>query len=257
MVNRTVKIQDKLFIRVIAFGMAAGIMFVGNGMSAQAAPKRMEDGTTFDAEYYAGRYPDVVAVYGTEEAALYQHYVDYGRAENREAVAVPSKSTFDAKFYAERYPDVVAVCGTGVNNLYQHYLQYGKNEGRRPTASSTVKSEEAPVTSSSDEVKEAAKVETPVETPVDTSMQIDEARLIVSNFYMNMVSYFNEDILAFFDKNGDYKIDDTEVNNLWAWAIEKYNVSPHDEEFSDAERIAFATDYKNGNLKLPDTLYVP
>ncbi len=71
---------------------------------------------------YAQRYADVVAVYGTEEASLFQHYTDYGRAENREAVKAPGKATFDADYYASANPDVVAVYGTGSNNLYQHYL---------------------------------------------------------------------------------------------------------------------------------------
>lgn len=95
-------------------------------------------GTTFDAEYYAHRYSDVVAVYGTEETSLFQHYTEYGKAENREAVEAPDKSVFDAEYYAKQNPDVVAVYGTGSNNLYQHYLQYGKEEGRSPVAASNI-----------------------------------------------------------------------------------------------------------------------
>ena len=37
----------------------------------------------FDANFYAQRYPDVVAAYGTDPGALYQHYVTYGKAEGR------------------------------------------------------------------------------------------------------------------------------------------------------------------------------
>lgn len=37
----------------------------------------------FDANYYAEKYPDVVAVYGTNPANLYDHYLNYGRAEHR------------------------------------------------------------------------------------------------------------------------------------------------------------------------------
>lgn len=126
--------------RAVALSMAVGTMLVSNSIVVNAQPKVMEDGTTFDAEYYAQKYPDVVAVYGTEEKSLFQHYNDYGRAENREAVEAPSKSTFDAEYYAEQNPDVVAVYGTGSNNLYQHYLQYGKAEGRKPVASADTKS---------------------------------------------------------------------------------------------------------------------
>ena len=37
----------------------------------------------FDPVYYANKYPDVVAEYGTDPAALDSHYVKYGMAEHR------------------------------------------------------------------------------------------------------------------------------------------------------------------------------
>lgn len=52
-----------------------------------ASPKTMPDGTVFDAEYYAKTYPDVVSAIGTDENALYQHYVMAGKAEGRHPVA--------------------------------------------------------------------------------------------------------------------------------------------------------------------------
>ncbi len=57
-----------------------------NTLPVSASPKYMPDGTLFDSEYYAALYPDVVAVFGTtDENILYQHYVNYGRAEGRSA----------------------------------------------------------------------------------------------------------------------------------------------------------------------------
>ena len=38
---------------------------------------------TFDADLYAARNADVVAAYGNDPAALFQHYQDFGRAEGR------------------------------------------------------------------------------------------------------------------------------------------------------------------------------
>ncbi len=65
---------------------AAAISAVlANGSSVHAAPERMADGTIFDAAYYAEAYPDVVAEAGTDPTALYQHYVLFGKAENRNA----------------------------------------------------------------------------------------------------------------------------------------------------------------------------
>lgn len=56
-------------------------------MTAFAAPKTMPDGNTFDAEFYAETYADVKAVFGNDEAALYNHYVQYGKAEGRQPYA--------------------------------------------------------------------------------------------------------------------------------------------------------------------------
>ncbi len=52
-------------------------------LSVFAAPKKMSDGQIFDAEYYAKNNPDVVAALGSDENVLYNHYLNYGKAEGR------------------------------------------------------------------------------------------------------------------------------------------------------------------------------
>ena len=76
------KIVRKCIIPVL---MATAIL--GTSMTAYAAPKTMPDGQTFDPEFYAATYPDVVNVLGTDEAALYGHYVTYGKSEGRKPYA--------------------------------------------------------------------------------------------------------------------------------------------------------------------------
>ena len=68
------------------------VMTMCFGMTAFASPKTMPDGTVFDAEYYAKTYPDVSSAIGTDENALYQHYVMAGKAEGRHPVA-PAQTT--------------------------------------------------------------------------------------------------------------------------------------------------------------------
>jgi len=102
------------FVSIAAALIAA---FFLSGMTAEAQTKVMPDGGLFDAEFYAAAYPDVVAVLGTSEAALYQHYVTCGRAEGRQGCA-----DFDPVFYAAAYPDVVAAFGYKEAGLYQHYI---------------------------------------------------------------------------------------------------------------------------------------
>ena len=114
-----------------------------------AAVKTMPDGTQFDAAFYAASNPDVAAAIGTDENALYQHYITFGKAEGRAAtgtqtpaasapgsgpVQMPDGGLFDPVFYAAAYPDVAAVFGSNTALLYQHYLTAGAAEGRLPYA---------------------------------------------------------------------------------------------------------------------------
>lgn len=73
--------RKKLKRSILAILTAA--MTFGLSMTAYAAPRNMPDGQLFDAELYAQLYPDVVAVLGTDETALYNHYVNNGKAEGR------------------------------------------------------------------------------------------------------------------------------------------------------------------------------
>ena len=79
-------------------------------MVACAQPDVMSDGTIFDAEYYAQANPDAVAAYGTDAVLLYQHYVQYGRAEGRaasrwsEIFDLPTEDEIAACATAERSP---------------------------------------------------------------------------------------------------------------------------------------------------------
>ncbi len=130
------------------------VMLAAMSTQTYAAPKQMPDGNVFDAEFYVATYPDVAAVFGTDETMLYNHYVVCGKAEGRlpfapntatqaptttpvqtqstGAKVMPDGNLFDAEFYARRYPDVAAVLGTDEAVLYNHYLLCGIQEGRLP-----------------------------------------------------------------------------------------------------------------------------
>lgn len=134
-------------IRTIV-GLGVFLLFLGVKIDAAAAPKTMADGGMFDAEYYAQNNPDVVAVLGTDENILYQHYLTSGRLEGRQPyapgaataqtmgafVTLPDGTLFDAAYYAAANPDVAAVLGTDAAVLAQHYTTSGKAEGRKPNA---------------------------------------------------------------------------------------------------------------------------
>ena len=114
----------------------------------------------FDSKYYADSYPDLKAAFGYRHDLLWQHYLMFGKKENRrvrfinglhktgasEGIAgdpaawqmagvfrrnpLPESAAFDTDFYADRYPDLKVAFGYRHDLLYRHYLTYGKKEGR-------------------------------------------------------------------------------------------------------------------------------
>lgn len=70
--------------------LLAAVLIVSNGITALAAPEVINvngTNTVFDYEYYAAANPDVAAAFGLNRDALIQHYIAFGKAENRPAYA--------------------------------------------------------------------------------------------------------------------------------------------------------------------------
>lgn len=80
----------KRLIQTIVAVSVATLMF---GMTALAAPQKMADGGTFDPQFYAQTYPDVVAALGADANVLYQHYKTYGKKEGRLPYAATATSS--------------------------------------------------------------------------------------------------------------------------------------------------------------------
>lgn len=79
----------------------------------------------YDYNFYTAQNPDVKAVYGDDDAATLQHFVNYGMAEGRQA-----REDFNVFVYKNRYQDVAAVFGDDLKGCYLHYMQHGRAEGR-------------------------------------------------------------------------------------------------------------------------------
>lgn len=90
------------------------------------APTLKVEAVDFNLAYYEAHNPDVVAAYGRDFDAIYDHYITYGIKEGRQGY----NDTFDVTYYAGKYPDVVASVGNSYDALYNHYVSYGKKEGR-------------------------------------------------------------------------------------------------------------------------------
>ena len=109
---------------------------------------------SFDVGGYYNRYPDLRRAFGSELPAYYEHFVQHGSAEGRDASpcgvvqgwattsgGVDYSSVYDPEFYLGRYPDVrsayTTVSATGEVELVDdaavlsHFLACGMAEGRR------------------------------------------------------------------------------------------------------------------------------
>ncbi|MBD5481041.1 MAG: hypothetical protein HDR15_00705 [Lachnospiraceae bacterium] len=77
--------KKKFYSMVLAMVLMASVMFMDSidTFAASAVPKQYE--SIFNAGYYAARYPDLAAVFGNDEAALFNHFVTCGMAEGRQS----------------------------------------------------------------------------------------------------------------------------------------------------------------------------
>lgn len=79
----------------------------------------------FDPEYYANKYPDLMAAFGLNKDLLWLHFQQFGMNEFRQASA-----EFNPVIYKQKYPDLVRAFGDDNPMYYLHYVMFGKSEGR-------------------------------------------------------------------------------------------------------------------------------
>lgn len=106
--------------RIAAFILVCTMLFSSTLMASAA-----ELSDLFDANYYANANPDLKAIYGNNEEALYQHFITVGMYEGREASPL-----FNVVEYKKTYPTLEAVLGSDYSKYYQHYLSNGIREGK-------------------------------------------------------------------------------------------------------------------------------
>ena len=109
---------QKYYLHYIEHGYQEGRNAVGESPDLDYA-------LVFDAAYYASVNPDVAAVFGEDETALFQHFKTCGMAEGRIA-----SESFDVHVYREKNPDVKAAFPDNLADCYLHYVLCGYNEGR-------------------------------------------------------------------------------------------------------------------------------
>lgn len=98
----------------------AAVMFSGS-LTVSAAGVR----DVFDAKYYADTNADLKSVFGYDDKALFEHYINCGLNEGR-----CGSPTFNVVAYRKAYPDLEAVFGDNWDAYVEHYYTCGVTEGR-------------------------------------------------------------------------------------------------------------------------------
>ena len=119
----------RLLATALCVGMLAeaglpGMERVATPIQAQAAVTNIQRATIesalYNYEYYTNANEDVAVALGYDEEAMYQHWLNYGMAEGRNASMV-----FNAKYYLEKNPSVRAKVGNDYVAAYEHFVNEG------------------------------------------------------------------------------------------------------------------------------------
>lgn len=131
------------YIHYIKYGKAEGRKAAGstgNGgnnsgnQGGAATGNYVVDGVdysaVFNADYYYDNHKDVANAFGKDAQALFNHFMNYGINEGRQA-----SEEFNVEAYKANNPDLVNVFGGDTRTYYVHYVKYGKAENRKATGS--------------------------------------------------------------------------------------------------------------------------
>lgn len=79
----------------------------------------------FNATYYANKYADLKNAFGTDGQKLYQHFLDYGAKEGRQASPL-----FNVRTYLDKNGDLKAAFGSDYKAAIKHFASNGIKETR-------------------------------------------------------------------------------------------------------------------------------
>lgn len=81
--------------------------------------------SVYNYQDYLRLNPDLAQVLGTDQKALFEHFITNGMREGRQGSA-----EFNLDTYKANNPDLVAAFGSDNVKYYEHYISTGKAEGR-------------------------------------------------------------------------------------------------------------------------------
>jgi len=78
----------------------------------------------FTVDAYRALNPDLLTMFGADDAAYVRHYISKGRADGR------ASAGYDSDAYAALNPDLLNIFGLNPLDLASHYQKFGRAEGR-------------------------------------------------------------------------------------------------------------------------------
>jgi len=101
----------------------------GTGCTSLQGAITTYNGVNYAAVYnyntYITKNADIKKAYGSDDAAVLAHFVNYGMSEGRQG-----SSKFNVDSYRNQYADLRRAYGSNKKAYYLHYIQYGKAERR-------------------------------------------------------------------------------------------------------------------------------
>ncbi|MBR6535462.1 MAG: RICIN domain-containing protein [Clostridia bacterium] len=93
-------------------------------IAAVSVPSTVKS-VVFNATYYASKYADLKAAFGTDATKLYNHFISNGIKEGRQASPM-----FSVDYYLKNNADLKAAFGSNRENAFNHFVSHGINEPR-------------------------------------------------------------------------------------------------------------------------------
>jgi len=116
---------EKTAIGVVNF-LVSYFDLTKNGTVVNTSTTTKDYSLVFNATYYANKYADLKAAFGTNATNLLNHFKTYGMKEGRQAI-----ESFNVQVYKANNADLQKAFGEDLVKYYEHYMTYGHKENRK------------------------------------------------------------------------------------------------------------------------------
>ncbi len=116
------------YLHYISYGKNEGRKGCEANISSPNMPVVADDmdySSVYDYDYYVNNNPDIMVAFGGDRKATFNHFINYGMNEGRQAC-----EWFDVNSYKNAYGDLRSVFKNDLKAYYLHFMNYGCDEGR-------------------------------------------------------------------------------------------------------------------------------